>query len=307
MTRSLKVCALCSSLCSFSLIIALTCLASSAAAQTRSAIFVMDADGTNVVKASHTDDMWLGSAAWSHDGKKLLYGGLPVGDFTRIRIYLQVIGEDQATDLGTGDAPCWSPDDSQIAFCQSATNAFGARPGVWVMNFDGRGREWISEGRRPRWSPDGEKLAFVSDHEGFESVYVMELTTEELTRIRVLERGYDQIIGASWSPDSQRLVFVGYKGGRHPQSQQAELAIVDAKENQKAKVLHAGYVGWHPDWSPDGKQILFWIRDGVNERLHLLDVDSDKPPRVLPGQFTPRNSDPVWSPDGKQIAFASDR
>lgn len=289
------------------LVVALAGVVHPAAGQSRSAIFVMDADGSNVVKASHTDDMWLGSAAWSHDGKKLLYGGLPAGDFTRIRLYLQVIGEEQATDLGTGDAPCWSPDDSQIVFCQSVRNAFGARPGVWVMNFDGRGREWISEGRRPRWSPDGEKLAFVSDHEGFESVYVMELSTLDLKRIRVLERGYDQIIGASWSPNSERLVFVGYKGGRHPQSQQAELAIVEAKENQKPKILHHGYVGWQPDWSPDGKQIVFWIRDGINERLHLLEIDSDKPPRLMPGQFTQRNSDPVWSPDGKKIAFSSDR
>lgn len=183
----------------------------------QSAIFIMNADGSDITKASHRDDLWLGSPAWSNDGKRLLYGGLPPVDFSRIRLYVEEIGGDKAVDLGTGNAPCWSPDDSQIAFDQPARNAFGERPGVWVMNADGTGREWLSEGRRPRWSPDGEKIVFASDHEGFESLYVFNVI--DLMRTRILDRRYGEVIGASWHPQSDRLVFVGYKGIRrteHP-------------------------------------------------------------------------------------------
>ncbi len=203
----------------------------------------------------------------------------------------------------------WLASAASVADAQSSAaifvmNADAAGPRR-VMNADGTGPEWLCEGQRPRCSPDGDKIVFASHHEGFESLYVLD--TLELQRTRVLERGYDHIIGASWSPDGKQLVFVGYKGGRAFQGGRGELAVVDASADQKPKVLQQGEVGWHPDWSPDGKRVVFWFRMGQNERLHLLDMVREQPRVMLPGQTTPRNSDPVWSPDGKQIAFSTDR
>lgn len=274
-----------------------------ASAQSNSAIFVMDANGENAVKVSHKDDLWLGSAAWSHDGKRLAYVGLPRSrQGTNIWIFIETLGDDaKPLDLGLGDGPCWSPDDRQIVFYVP----HGDNAGVYIMNADGQGRDRLCAGKRPRWSPDGEKIVYASDHEGFPSIYVWDVISSEQTR--VLGRGYDFIIGASWSPDSKRLAFIGYKNGQPFQGGMGELALVDAAADQTPKVLAQGTVGWHPDWSPDGKRIVFWFLQNNQERLHLLELDSDEPPQLLPGQLTRRNSDPVWSPDGKRIAFSSDR
>jgi Tol biopolymer transport system component len=276
-----------------------------ARAQTPWTIYVMNADGGEVRKIT-SDNHFYGSPAWSHDGKKLVYdGGATELDFSGSRIFVHALGDEKALDVGPGNCPSLSPDDLQIAFFVPTYSSSGAKPGVWVMNADGKNREWISDGERPRWSPDGDKLVFTSSHEGFPSVYVYD--TISLETIRVLDRGYDQIIGAAFSPDSSQLVFVGYKGGNIFNSANGEVAVVNAQVGAKANAVCKGRVGWHPDWSPQGKKLLFRIQESTMERLQVLDLETDGKPVAIPNQFGSRNSDGVWSPDGKQIVFSSDR
>ena len=67
-------------------------------------------------------------------------------------------------------------------------------------------------------------------------------------------------------------------------------------------VRYSGDLSSNVDWSPDGKQLAF----SINQRIHLAEADSDKPPALIPGQQG-SNREPVWSPDGKWIAFSSER
>ena len=206
----------------------------------------MKSDGTEVHKASHRDELWLGSPAWTHDGKRLAYDAAPANrNYRRGRIVVESLApagakgaEPGPVDLGYGCAPAWSPDDKQLAFHLGPGHAGGERPGVYVMNADGQGREWICEGLRPRWSPDGEKLAVASQHEGFSSLYIYDIFAASLTR--VLARGYDQVTGGCWSPDGKRLAFVGYRGGTHYSGGQGEVAVVEAAADQSVDLRMAG-------------------------------------------------------------------
>ncbi|MGH7135289.1 MAG: TolB family protein, partial [Pirellulales bacterium] len=271
-----------------------------AKAQTRWAVYVMNADGSEVKKVSRLDASYCGSPGWARDGKRLAFDVTPATfDFSKSHVHVQTLGEATTTDLGAGNTPCFSPDDSQILFF--LPNPAGSlKKGIWVMNADGSGREWLSEGERPRWSPDGDKIVYTSSHEGFASIYILDTLT--LERTRVLDRGYYEIIGATWSPDGKELALIGYKGGRQDKGGKGELAVVTATANQPPRTLYQSSVGWQPDWSPDGKTLLFREVVGNQERIHLLTIGSERS-RMVPGQLSGRNGDAVWSPDGKQIAF----
>jgi Tol biopolymer transport system component len=293
-------------LLAFGIVWSLTAIATG---QAISYAFVMDADGGAVRKVSHLDERWIGSLAWSPDGKKLAYDGTPRNfDFRQTHIYVEPLDDPSAAkpqDLGPGNSPWWSPDGSQLCFFALDNNSAGMRPGIWIMTSDGTGREWLCEGGRPRWSPDGDKLAYIGKHEGFESIYLLD--TISLQQQRLLPRRYDEILGLTWSPDGERLALIGYRGGRRGSGGKGELAIVKAAAEQEPEVRFQGEIGWNPDWSPDGKRLVFWMRVNDLERLHVLDVEGASPPELLPGQSTDRNSDATWSPDGKRLAFCSDR
>jgi len=52
----------------------------------------------------------------------------------------------------------------------------------------------------------------------------------------------------------------------------------------------------HPDWSPDGDQVVFETDDG----LFLMNAEGGNRQRLTRGL---RHSNPEWSPDGNEIVF----
>ena len=60
-----------------------------------------------------------------------------------------------------------------------------------------------------------------------------------------------------------------------------------------------------PDWSPDGKKILFASTRNGDREIYVMNADGFSPARITNNPA--RDDDASWSPNGKQIAFASDR
>ena len=62
---------------------------------------------------------------------------------------------------------------------------------------------------------------------------------------------------------------------------------------------------WHPSYSPDGKEIVFYAYRSGNRDLWIMPTEGG-PARPLTNHRE-RDSYPVWSPDGTRIAFDSFR
>src|SRR5262247_3269199 len=97
----------------------------------------------------------------------------------------------------------------------------------------------------------------------------------------------------AWSPDSQELVY-SMAGSLWRQK-------LDSKEAVQL-TDGVGY-DYQPDWSPDGKSVIYvsYQKDAIE--LWLLDVASGKTTQLTSGGTV--SVEPRWSPDGKRIVFVS--
>jgi dipeptidyl aminopeptidase/acylaminoacyl peptidase len=271
-------------------------------------IFAANKDGTKVELLVDLPNMqWHGQADWSPDGKLIVVDATPqFRNFVLSRICVHAIGgpfKGTTKDLGCGNVPRWSPDGNQIAFHVRAGSPDGALPGIWVMNDDGTERKWISDGLNPRWLPDGRSLLFIS--QGADGSAIDSVKLDGSGRKRLVKQAFPSIAAAGPSADGKAVAFIAYP----KQAYDGELCTAPLAENAEHKVLYRGKIGWRPTFSPDGRQILFWIMDDAqNRHLCVLDVDGQTAPVKLANQEgTKYNSDAEWSRDGKRIAFSSDR
>ena len=198
-------------------------------------------------------------------------------------------------------APALSLDGKQIAF--SALNQ------LWIMDIGNAPKQITHDAfykQEPAWSPDGKTLAYVSDKDGIENVYLLNLATGADKPLSPSKTSA-QIMPA-WSFDGKWIAFQNETGA----TLRAEIA-----SGQIKPVAPATFFPGRPGWSVDGSTIAIAtikpytrrFREGTSQIL-VADVASGKTQFVEPAPYesiTTRTEDgPVYSPDGKQMAFVMD-
>jgi len=148
----------------------------------------------------------------------------------------------------------------------------------------------------PAPSPDGEEFAFASNRLGHWDLFLMHLSSGELTQLTDTPE-YD---GApTWSPDGSFIAYETYR------DENLEIVVGPAKEPAKGaiRLTTSPSTDHSPAWAPGGRQIAF-ISDGD---VVLADLDRTDDARFQNLSNTPLalESHPVWSPDGTHLAWAS--
>src|SRR5262245_32112972 len=272
-------------------------------------IFVADKDGNNVkLLVEIPGAVSHGSPHWSSDGKLILIDATPQARQYQLgRIYACAIGgpfNGNVAEMSYGSCARFSPDMRRIAFHVHPSNPDMLEGGIYVMRDDGTDRRRVCEGVRPRWTADGKSLVFPGrDANGA----IVELINADGTGRRTLvNQSYPSIAGVDPSPDGKEICYIAY-----PQRAYDGViyrAALSAKPTEPTEI-YRGRLGYGPSWSPDGKQIAFWLMDEqANRHLAVIDADGKQPPKKLANQDGTRfNSDITYSPDGLRIIFSSDR
>jgi dipeptidyl aminopeptidase/acylaminoacyl peptidase len=123
------------------------------------------------------------------------------------------------------------------------------------------------------------------------------LTIADLYKIKNVE-------DPQFSPDGKSIVFTvteyWLKGGK----QNAEIYLMDADGENRHRMTNNPAADGHPQWSPDGKWILFVSSRNEGQQAWLLPVNGGEPHQAT--RFSTGVSDPLWTADGKNIVFSSD-
>jgi dipeptidyl aminopeptidase/acylaminoacyl peptidase len=99
--------------------------------------------------------------------------------------------------------------------------------------------------------------------------------------------------GAAWSPDGSELVY----------SMQGSLWRQRVGSTEARQLTDGPGYDYEPDWSPDGRRIVYAsYRDDAIE-LRLLDPATGATTTLVGGGAV--SLEPRWSPDGRRIAFTS--
>ena len=224
------------------------------------------------------------------------------------------------TSGGSGYNPDYSPDGRRLAF---ERRFGGVMPdAIMTMGSGGSTAAVVPTTCRadpclgdssPAWSPDASRLVFerafgpiVDDAAagGVELVTSGADGSGEQVILQSLPIGKEPH-DAQWSPDGTRIAVNLLNITAKPRNGSA-IYVLDADGWGLRRITPLRLNAGSPDWSPDGKRIVFnsSYEGQAAVEIYTVRPDGSGLKRVRDEPEDGFSFEPVWSPDGKRIAFA---
>ena len=201
----------------------------------------------------------------------------------------------------------WSSDRSRIVFEGYDEKGYQENRGdIYVIEFDGSNLRRLSCPDRPchqpRWSPDDEEVVFVAGDVGAaeSAVFVMKADGSNPR-----QRSPWGMWGV-WSPSGRHIAFSSLgRAGSWQQGDPIDLFVMNADGSNVRRLTEQHGENQDPDWSPDGRTLVFdSYRDG-NFDIYTIELDSGRVRRLTDHPAV--DARPAFSPDGQQVVFYSNR
>ncbi len=224
---------------------------------------------------------WISGMDWSPDGKKVTFMSGMFGKEIFITDWngknvIQVTGK-----CGNAEWPKWSPDGSEIAyiFAEGKNNCeYLDYPIIQIYDIEsGQINEVFTTAKEPSriyWLPKGE-FAYIANNsmtERIDTIYVVGKNGNIIKQLPTNAENFTHILGLSFSPDGERIAFVGDiwpKTG----SETTDIYIIDIEGNNHLNITEGKGLNFVPTWSPFGDWIAFESNRSGNYEIYLIKSD----------------------------------
>jgi serine/threonine protein kinase len=147
----------------------------------------------------------------------------------------------------------------------------------------------------PSLAPDGKSFVYASEASGNFDIYVQRVGSKKDENLTADSTADDTM--PAFSPDGESIAF---RSEREPSG----IYVMRATGENLRRVADFGF---HPSWSPDGKEIVVstfgrdqpTVHPDGEQALWIVNVEAGAQRELLKGKA----SFPSWSPSGKRIAY----
>jgi Tol biopolymer transport system component len=252
-----------------------------------SEIYVMNGDGTGVIRLTNNPDQ-ESDPAWSPDGSRIVFGRFP-------DIYVMNVdgtGEVKLTgDEARNYSASWSPGGTQIAFVRDTSSASWPYSKITIMNDDGTGQVGLGDAAwaysSAEWSRDGSRIVYGAAYE--DTPPIIGVMNSDGSGESTILQDYNLCpFDPAWSTDG-RIAFssnsyvITDEGGDYCEGGH-QIYVMNSDGSGMVQLTNNS--GIHPAWSRDDRKIAFVRSDGI----YVMNADGTGETRLGPG------SAPTWSP-----------
>ena len=223
--------------------------------------------------------------SWFPDGKHLLVNANE-GRLYKVNIETGLETEIEIDLVGMTDAVL-SPNGEHIVFSLSTAESVDAN-NLWLMNSDGTdlkkitNMQWLQH--EPAWDSRGEWIYFLSGKGG---------QTHDIWRVSTKTRQTEQLtVGSLYHFD---VAIAADDTMAYSSNRSGDYEIWIQKMNDKAHMLTENdFLDARPNWSPDGKWIIYESASEGIINIWIMDKDGQFPKQLTQNEVGARF--PVWKP-----------
>ena len=218
---------------------------------------------------------------------------------------------DKVENSDNGISPIEPRDYSKVAFISRITEN-SADWSLCVMDASGNNmRKIVDESvpcKAPIRSHSGRKLLFTTtkfnswvnedNSVGMSSEYSLYIINTNGTNLTLIDHIGTTESGnfgnAAWSPDDRQIVYVKYSGASW---EKRDLFQYNISDNTR-KTLKTESNICTPDFSPDGRQIVYCASTETGHHIYKMDVDGNNNQQIISNASSPKHS-----PQGDKIVY----